>query len=71
MEQIEEIKCKFAFLSALFMAQYNTRRGQLMFSIKTFPFEIEGTKLGRILTLPGHNLLEEKLLIGDTITITI
>ncbi len=40
-----------------------------MFSIKTFPFEIEGTKLGRILTLPGHNLLEEKLLIGDTITI--
>jgi hypothetical protein len=41
------------------------------FSIKTFPFEIEGTKLGRILTLPGYNLLEEKLLIGDTITITI
>jgi hypothetical protein len=39
-----------------------------MFSIKTFPFEIEGTKLGRILTLPGHNLPEEKLLIGDTIT---
>jgi hypothetical protein len=29
MEQIEEIKCKFAFLSALFMAQCNTRRGQL------------------------------------------